>query len=104
MRKYVMDSHAVISALPLTEPDRSEFIEIANVAFERVVDRIEPKNRKLTRALWSPAHYIDHILLTPEMLPISRKYALSLIDAFLVHHVIDLTLEADNIDRAPALN
>ena len=57
-----MDSHAVISALPLAEPDRSDFIETANLVFERVIDRIEPENRQLTRSLWDPARYVDHHL------------------------------------------
>ncbi|MDO9461933.1 MAG: hypothetical protein Q7N95_17690 [Alphaproteobacteria bacterium] len=105
MRKNDMDSHAVISALPLTEADRSEFIETANIVFEAVVDRIEPEDRELTKALWDAEHYVDHHLLTPDMLPISRDYALSLIDALLVHHVIDLATEADKIrSRPPSLN
>jgi hypothetical protein len=105
MRKNAMDSHAVISSLPLSEPDRSEFIKAANFVFERIIDRIEPKNPKLTRALWDPASYVDECLLTPDMLPISRDYALSLIDAFLVHHVVDLAVEADELeDQPPKLN
>ncbi|MGJ7042758.1 hypothetical protein J2Y63_006041 [Shinella sp. BE166] len=104
MRKNAMDSHVVISALPLTEPDRSKFIETANLVFERVVDRIEPDNLQLTRSLWDPDRYVDHHLLSPDMLPISRDYALSLIDAFF-HHVIDLAVEADKLmDRPPKLN
>jgi hypothetical protein len=54
----------------------------------------------LTRDLWDPARYVGD-LLTPDMLPISRDYALSLIDAFLVHHIIDLEVKADNFDRDP---
>lgn len=34
--------------------------------------------------------YVDNIWLDESMLPIGRDYALSLIEAFLVHHMIDL--------------
>jgi hypothetical protein len=39
---------SLISALPLTEPDRSDLIETAKIAFERVIDRIEPENLELS--------------------------------------------------------
>lgn len=84
-----------ITALPLTNPDRAEFVEAANQVFEAVLDRIEAENPERTRKLWDPDHYVDKILLTDDMLPIDRAYALSLIDAFLVHHVIDLAVQAD---------
>lgn len=96
MPKAGVDTHTLITSLPLSEADRAEFIETAKRAFENVIERMEPDNEGLTRALWDPAHYVDHLLLKPDMLPISRDYALSLIDAFLVHHVIDLAEEADN--------
>lgn len=104
MRKNRMDSHALISTLPLTEPDRSEFIETANIVFEKVIDRIEAENPELTKALWDPVYYVDHHLLTPDMLPISRDYALSLIEAFLVHHVVDLAVEADKLSGTLSVN
>ena len=105
MGKNETDSHSYISTLPLTDADREEFIGTANQVFENVLDRIEPNNRELTRALWDPEHYIDRYFLSSDMLPISREYALSLIDVFLVHHVINLAVEADKIDRSPsALN
>lgn len=84
-----------ITALPLTDPDRAEFVETANQVFEAVLDRIEAENPEGTRKLWNPEYYVDKILLTDDMLPIDRAYALSLIDAFLVHHVIDLAVQAD---------
>jgi hypothetical protein len=94
-----------ITRLPLDETVRAEFIEIANRAFERVLLRIEPKNVDLTKALWDAEYYIDNHLLNPEMLPISRDYALSLIDAFLPHYLINLAVEADGIEASPpALN
>lgn len=85
-----------ISTLPLVGADRVEFIETANLVFENVLDRIEPQNPHLVRKLWDAEKYIDEILLKPDMLPINLDYALSLIDAFLVHHVIALAVETDN--------
>lgn len=83
-----------ITSLPLSKADRAEFIEVANSVFESVVERIEPNNPELTRELWNAADYVDN-MLAQDMLPISKDYALSLIDAFLVHHVIGLATEAD---------
>lgn len=83
-----------IASLPLSKADRAEFIETARRVFESVMERIEPRNPELTRKLWDAEDYID-TLLTEDMLPISKDYALSLIDAFLVHHVIDLADQAD---------
>lgn len=85
----------LITALPLDERDRAEFIEAANDVFETVLERVEPRHPDATRRLWNAEHYVDRVLLTKDMLPISREYALSLIDAFLVHHVIDLAVQAD---------
>lgn len=84
-----------ITSLPLGAADRAEFIETANAVFEVVLDRIEAQDPEATRRLWDAGHYVDHVLLDDDMLPISRDYALSLIDAFLVHHVIDLAVQAD---------
>lgn len=83
-----------ITSLPLSKADRAEFIKVANSVFESVMERIEPNNPELTRELWNAEGYVD-TMLTQDMLPISRDYALSLIDAFLVHHVIGLATEAD---------
>lgn len=84
-----------IFALPLAGLDRIEFIETANSVFEKVLDRVEPKHPHLVIKLWDAEKYIDEILLKPDMLPIDRDYALSLIGALLVHHVIELAGEAD---------
>lgn len=84
-----------ITSLPLNDTDRAEFIEAANSVFETVMWRMEPRNPELTRKLWDAADYVDNILLTEDMLPISKSYALSLIDAFLVHHVLGLATQAD---------
>lgn len=85
-----------ISALPLAGTDRKKFIKTADLVFQNVLERIEPENPDLVRKLWDPENYIDEILLKPDMLPIDRSYALSLIDAFLLHHVIGLAVEVDN--------
>ncbi len=96
-----MDSHATIATLPLSGEDRAEFVQAANHVFESVIERIEPNNLEMTRSLWDAGHYIDHHLLDEGMLPISRDYALSLIDAFLVGHVINLAVEADKLTAKP---
>ncbi len=87
---------AQITSLPLSGTDRSEFIETANIVFEKIVQRIEPDNPEIVRQLWNPEDFVD-ALLTKDMLPISRDYALSLIDAFLVHDVIGLAVRADDM-------
>ncbi len=92
------DTKPKISVLPLEGEDRIEFIKTANEVFEYVIDRIEPQRPDLVRKLWNPEKYIDEELLKPNMLPIDRDYALSLIDAFLVHHVIALAVETDGSD------
>jgi len=84
-----------ITALPLVGTNRKKFIETANLVFEHVIERIEPQRPQLVREMWNAEKYIDELLLRPDMLPIDRDYALSLIDAFLVHHVIDLAAKAD---------
>lgn len=87
-------SKGQITSLPLTAADRAEFVEVANREFERVLDRIEAKNPEATRRLWNAEYYVD-LLLSEDMLPISRDYALSLIESFLVHDVIKLASIAD---------
>ena len=57
--------------------------------------RIEPDNPRDTRALWNAEHYVDHHHLSEDMLPIDSEYALSLFEAFLLHHVVDLAVQAD---------
>ncbi|UFX07674.1 hypothetical protein [Sinorhizobium meliloti] len=90
-----MDSHAVIEALPLNGDQRAALVEIANRVFEKVIDRIEPENEALTRKLWDPGDYIENHFFQDGMLPMTLDYADYLIDAFLVHHVIDLAVQAD---------
>lgn len=89
------ESTEQITSLPITEEYRQEFISQANWSFERIFDRIEPENPEQTRKLWDAEKYIDEQLLTRDMLPISKDYALSLIDAFLVGYVIQLAAQAD---------
>lgn len=91
-----------ITALPLVGADCKEFIEAANEKFEDILRTIEPGHPELVRKIWDAEEYIDEILLTPDMLPIDRDYALSLIDTFLVHHVIGFAVEADEL--GPGLN
>lgn len=90
----------IITSLPLLPAERAEFIETASMIFEIVFDRIKPDNPQITREIWGPAHYVDNVLLEAKMLPIDYGYALSLIDAFLVHHVIDLAARADKRNAA----
>lgn len=85
-----------ISSLPLNPADRAEFIAVANDVFEDVMEQVDPDSPELTRELWDVEDYVD-TMLTPDMLPINKGYALSLIDAFLVHHVIDLATQADRM-------
>lgn len=98
-----MDPHAVIEALPLHGDQRAALIEIANRVFEKVIDRIEPENESLTRKLWDPGDYIDNHFFQDGMLPMTLDYADYLIDAFLVHHVIDLAVLADRQDEQPSI-
>lgn len=84
-----------ISSLPLSDEYREEFIETANRSFKQIFDRIEPEHPEETRKLWNAEDYIDKELLRPDMLPISKDYALSLVDAFLVGYVIQLAAQAD---------
>lgn len=90
-----------IFELPLPESDRIEFIDVANKKFENILERIEHTHPKLVRKLWNPKEYIDEVL-KPDILPIDKDYALSLVESFLIHHVIGLATEAD--ERALHLN
>lgn len=85
----------IITRLPVSPATRAEAIAVANATFEDVLERIEPDNPAATRALWSAERYIDQMWLDESILPIGRDYALSLIEAFLVHHVIGLATRAD---------
>lgn len=84
-----------IETLPVDAKYREEAIELADSTFEMVMRRIKPDNPKETRALWDASEYVDNHYLSEDMLPIDSEYALSLIEAFLVHYVIDLALQAD---------
>lgn len=86
-----------ITSLPVDDAYRKEAIELANSTFEMVMRRMEPDNPKETRGLWDAEDYVDNHHLREDMLPIDSEYALSLIEAFLVHHVIDLAVRADHM-------
>ena len=83
--------------------DRVEFVEIANSVFKTVVLRMMLRNPGLVRKLWNAEDYVDN-MLTEDMLPISRDYAASLIDAFLVHHVAELSTQADKMEGSLDFN
>jgi hypothetical protein len=82
-----------ISALPLVGTNLKKAIEVANRKFEDLIQMMEPRYPELIRNLWNPEKWIDEVL-RPDMLPIERDYAFSLIEAFLVHHFIELDTEA----------
>lgn len=88
-----------IISLPLCQEDRVFLVDIANSVFEDVFERIEPNHPKETRELWDAGVYIDDFLNT-EMLPISRSYASSQVEALLVHHIIGLAVQADKVTEA----
>ena len=96
LKKQKLNQDSQITSLPLNEEDRAEFIEIANSVFKTVLLRMMPRNPGLVRKLWNAENYVDN-MLTEDMLPISRDYAISLIDAFLVHHVSGLITQADKM-------
>ena len=87
----------LIEALPVDAEYRREAINLANTTFERVMRRMEPDNPKETRSLWDAAEYVDRHHLSADILPIDSEYALSVIEAFLVHYVIDLAVQADRM-------
>ncbi|MTH61518.1 hypothetical protein GL300_20085 [Paracoccus litorisediminis] len=80
----------LIKSLPFDAAYRREAIALANSTFESVIRSMESDNPEETRALWDAAEYVDHHHLSVDMLPIDSEYALSLIEAFLVHYVIEL--------------
>jgi hypothetical protein len=92
-----MGAHATITSLPVAAADRAVLIEAANAAFERVIERIEPANEELTRTLWDAGHYIDDHLFEAGMLPMSRDEAVYYAEVFLLQHVVQLAVKADNI-------
>lgn len=80
--------------------DLVEFVEIANSVFKTVLLRMMPRNPGLVRKLWNAEDYVGN-MLTEDILPISRDYAASLIDVFLVHHVAGLSTQADKMAGTP---
>lgn len=86
-----------ISKLPLDVNFRAEAIDVANAAFERVFERIEPDNPKMTRKLWNAEMHVDEDHFSQENLPIDSEYALSLIEAFMLSHVVGLATTADKL-------
>lgn len=97
----ISNSGPKISSLPLEKEDRKEFIEIADESFERVFGHIEPSNPEMTRSLWDTERYIDEELLSDDMLPIDRDYALSLVESLMVNYVIQLAVQADEQSEKP---
>jgi hypothetical protein len=92
-----------ITKLPLTAKDRNEFIETANRAFEDIFETMEPRSPEETRRLWNVEQYVDD-LLHEDMLPISRDYALSLIEPFLAGYIASLAAEADKNMKLPPMD
>lgn len=86
-----------ITTLPLAESDLKEFINVANKKLEDTLQSIEHAHPELIRKLWNPEQYMEEVI-KPDMLPIDRDYALSLVEAFLIHKVIELATEADEQD------
>lgn len=86
-----------ISKLPLNVDFRAEAIDVANAAFERVFEGIEPDNPKMTRKLWNAEKHVDEDHFSQENLPIDSEYALSLIEAFMLSHVVGLAAIADKM-------
>ncbi|WP_119789554.1 hypothetical protein [Flavobacterium anhuiense] len=98
VKKVKKKSLKQITVLPLKGTVRSKFITIANSVFEDDLERLEVRQPDAVRKLWNAEKYIDEILLKPDMLPIDQDYALSLVSAFLVHHVISLADETEEDD------
>lgn len=87
-RKKVSKTH--VTSLPIKGRMRSEFIRLANEKFDEILQTIDYKELDVLRQIWNTNEYIDNILFKEDMLPINKDYALSLIDAFLIHHVLEL--------------
>lgn len=84
-----------ISKLPIKGNDRKKFLAAADESFDYVLPRLEPRYPQIIRAIWNAEFFVDQLLIKPDMIPIDIDYALSLIEAFLVHHVMDLAQEAE---------
>lgn len=83
-------SKSQVTSLPIKGRMRSEFIRVANEKFDEILQRIEYEEPVVLHQIWNADEYIDNILFKEDMLPINKDYALSLIDAFLIHHVLEL--------------
>jgi hypothetical protein len=59
--------------------------------------RMEPVHPEIVRKHWNPEFYIDKVLLKDDILPIDWEYPLSLIDAVLVHYVLEHAVQADEL-------
>ena len=86
-----------ITSLPLKGKHRGDFIEAADRVFEDIISRMQPNHPDIIRKLWNVEFYIDKVLLRLDMLPIDMEYALSMIDTFLAHDVLELVIQADKI-------
>lgn len=83
-------SKSQVTSLPIKGRMRSEFIRVANEKFDEILQRIEYEEPGVLHQIWNADEYIDNILFKEDMLPINKDYALSLIDALLIHHVLKL--------------
>lgn len=86
-----------VRELPLDPDFRAEAINVANAAFERVFAGIGPENPEMTRKLWNAEQHVDVDHFSEENLPINSEYALSLIEAFMLSHVVGLATTADKM-------
>mgnify|MGYP003576032709 CR=1 FL=1 len=96
-RKKKKKKAVEIIALPMKGIRLKKFIEVANWKFEDLMETMEPEHPEVIRRLWNAEAYVNQVI-TPDKLPIDRNYALSLVEAFLIHHFIDLDSSGDNVD------
>lgn len=95
LRKKKKKKAVEITTLPMKGIRLKKFIEAANWKFEDLMETMEPEHPETIRKLWNPEVYINQVI-TPDKLPIDRNYALSLVEAFLIHHFIDLDSMGNN--------
>lgn len=79
-----------ITQLPVTDQLRVEFLSLANRTIVRVLERMEYPNPRAILDVWNPDTFVDGWLLQEHMLPIEQDYALSLVEAFMIHHALEL--------------
>lgn len=87
-------TNSLITSLPLAEADLAACVQCAEGCFEAVLARVEPDNPGTIRQLWNAEGYVASVL-QHGTLPIERGEVLGLVEAFLVHHVLDLAVLAD---------